>query len=192
MSFLDRVTKAVSETVDRGKKEVDQFRRIQKVKGEIGEAERSIEEARNRIQQVKLRLADTALDLLASGALANPALAVFVEQLATIDKEIDASQALVLEKRAEIDRIKAEDSTPDAGVVATPPRAAASQPAATAPQQPPPPQATPADEPADAPGFPPPLPAAASASIKTCPACGHQVGEKTVFCGECGTKIQAG
>ncbi len=33
MSILDRVTKAVGDAVDRGKREVDQFVRIQKING---------------------------------------------------------------------------------------------------------------------------------------------------------------
>ena len=49
MAFFDKLTKAVSETVDRGKKEVDQFMRIQKVKGDIGREEQAIlDEARGR------------------------------------------------------------------------------------------------------------------------------------------------
>lgn len=44
MSFLDRVTKAVGGVVDRGKQEVDQFMRIQKINGEIGQMEKKIAE----------------------------------------------------------------------------------------------------------------------------------------------------
>ena len=35
MSFLDKVTKVVGDAVDRGKKDLDQFMRIQKVNGKI-------------------------------------------------------------------------------------------------------------------------------------------------------------
>jgi hypothetical protein len=42
MSFLDRVTKAVGDAMDRGKKEVNQFVRIQNVNSQIGDIERKI------------------------------------------------------------------------------------------------------------------------------------------------------
>ena len=43
MSFLDKVTKAVGDVVDKGKKDVDQFLKIQKVNGEIGAMEKKPE-----------------------------------------------------------------------------------------------------------------------------------------------------
>jgi hypothetical protein len=42
MSFFDRVTKAVGDVVDKGKKDVDQFMKIQKINGEIGGMEKKI------------------------------------------------------------------------------------------------------------------------------------------------------
>ena len=50
MSFLDRVTKAVGDVVDRGKQEVGQFVRIQKINGEIGQMEKKITEFKGQIQ----------------------------------------------------------------------------------------------------------------------------------------------
>lgn len=42
MGFFDKVTNAVGDVVDNGKKEADQFRRIQRIKGEIGDMERKV------------------------------------------------------------------------------------------------------------------------------------------------------
>jgi len=49
LSILDRVTKAVGDVVDRGKKEVDQFVRIQKINGQIGHLEKNIGEYNGQI-----------------------------------------------------------------------------------------------------------------------------------------------
>lgn len=195
MSFLDRVTKAVSETVDRGKKEVDQFVRIQKVKGEITAAEKTIDEARNRIQQIKLRLADSTIEMLQAQTLTSPELSTFLDQLGVVDQEIAAQQAVIAKKRDEVEQIKAEDEGPK-----TAPTTAA------APFVAPPPVPTPADAPAgpaavaegsapvaEGPAMPPPLPTAetSAAAARVCPQCGHPVGDKAAFCGECGMKLGA-
>ena len=109
MSFLDRVTKAVSDTVDRGKKEVDQFVRIQKVKGEVGAAESKIGEFKTQILQLKSQIGEKAVEMLRAGTLAAPELQVMREQIDDLDRQIAAEDAVIVEKRAEIEKIKAED-----------------------------------------------------------------------------------
>ena len=71
MAFFDKLTKAVSDTVDRGKKEVDQFMRIQKVKGDIGREEQAIRDAGARAQQVKQEIGDLVIARLKAGTLAD-------------------------------------------------------------------------------------------------------------------------
>jgi hypothetical protein len=173
MSFLDRVTKAVTETVDRGKKEVDEFMRIQKVKGEISEAEKAIEEARNRIQQVKLRLADSTIDMVRSSTLSAAPLQVYLDEIADFERSIAGRQDVIVQKRAEIETIKAETAGP-------------------IPPPPPIPTAAVAPEPAATPIVPPPLPVSpvsAPVASPVCPACGTAVAPGAGFCTECGTKL---
>ena len=69
MSILDRVTKAVGDVVDRGKKEVDQFVRIQKINGQIGDLEKNIGESNGQIQQIKVKIGERAIDMLQAGTL---------------------------------------------------------------------------------------------------------------------------
>ncbi|HEX7486088.1 MAG TPA: hypothetical protein VF332_08045 [Vicinamibacterales bacterium] len=53
MSFLAKVTKAVGDVVNKGKKDVDQFVKIQKINGEIGGIEKQVADLDSRIEQVK-------------------------------------------------------------------------------------------------------------------------------------------
>ena len=69
MSFLDKMAKAVSDTVDRGKKEVDQFMRAQKVKGEISQTEHQIQDASAQVQRVKQEIGEKAIEMVRAGTL---------------------------------------------------------------------------------------------------------------------------
>jgi hypothetical protein len=193
MSFLDKITKAVSDTVDRGKKEVDEFMRIQKVKGEIGEAEARIQEARRQIQQTTLQIGEKALAMVRAGALAEPELQALAEPLTGFERQIDEQNAVIAAKKQEIERIKAEGGAAGVAVPPVPiPTAEVVQPPASPvpPVAPPvPPLPLPAiDETATA---PPPVPGPAVAPARSvCPACGTQVGEGAAFCLECGAKLR--
>ncbi len=110
MSFLDKVTKAVGDAVDKGKKEVDQFVRIQKINGQIGEIERKIAGFRSQIQQTRTEIGERAVDMLRSGALASPDLQALADRIAGIEQQIAAEQAAIAGKKAEIETIKAEDA----------------------------------------------------------------------------------
>jgi len=61
MSFFDKVTKAVGDVVDRGKAEVGQFVRIQKINGEIGEMEKKIAEFKTQIQTATQQAGEKAV-----------------------------------------------------------------------------------------------------------------------------------
>ncbi len=185
MSFLDKVTKAVGDVVDRGKKEVDQFMRVQKINGEISEIERKIAEFRRQTEQIKVEIGAKVLERLPSGTLVAADFQPKASEIARIDAEIASEQARIAEKRAEIERIKAEDHVP------------APPPAAVAPVEPPPAVHEPASalaEPAvtaapletEAPAAPGP---ATQPGPSVCPACGKPIGEDAAFCGECGTKL---
>lgn len=120
MSFLDRVTKAVSDTVDRGKKEVDQFVRIQKVKGEIGAAETKIAEFKTQIQQIKAQAGEKAMELLRAGTLVAPELHPMREHIDGLIQQIATEDTVIVEKKAKIEKIKAEDEAEKAATVEQP------------------------------------------------------------------------
>ena len=109
MSFFDKVTKAVGDVVDRGKAELDQFKRIQKINGEIGEMEKTIAECNSQIQAATQQAGATAITLVRAGTIASPDLKGFVDQIAGFEKQIAEQSAAVAGKRQEIEAIKAED-----------------------------------------------------------------------------------
>jgi hypothetical protein len=171
MSFLDKVTKAVGDAVDRGKKDLDQYMRIQKINGEISTIESKVVDFRNQIQQAKQEAGAKAIELVKAGSLSCPDLQVFVEKLDSIEQQIAVEQAAIAARKADIEKIKAED-------------AAAHAAAAAAPVAPPPVPAPPSAATVDpGPVVPPPLPRAA-----TCPQCGKPL-TGGAFCTECGAKV---
>ncbi len=171
MSFLDRVTKAVGEAVDRGKKEVDQFVRIQKINGQIGDCEKKIGESKAQIQQAKLEIGEKAVEMLRAGTLASPEMLALLERITGFDQQIAAEEAAIAEKRAEIEKIKAEEKSEKAPGAASPEPQAAMPPAADA--------------------GPPTPPAGPVGTVpgRFCPQCGTPVGGGGAFCAHCGAKL---
>lgn len=177
MGFFDKVTKAVGDVVDKGKKDIDQFMRIQKINGEINAIEAKVAGLKAEIQQNSQEAGQKAIALVRAGGLSSPDLQVFADKLAGIEQQIAAEQAAILAKKADIERIKAEDAAQAAPPPPVPAPAAAA-PTALPPLPAPPPAA-------DVPAGPivPPLPTAAS----TCPQCGKPL-TGGAFCTECGAK----
>lgn len=181
MSFFDKVTRAVGDAVDKGKKDLDQFMRIQKVNGEIGAIESKVAELRNQVQQATQEAGAKAIALVKAGSISSSELEVFVERLTTIDQQIAVEQAAIAEKKADIERIKAEHAAEHT----------AAAPAMAAPVVPPP-----------VPVAPPPLPSSPSRqsvaptpavpplpqSATTCQQCGKPL-TGGAFCTECGAKV---
>jgi septal ring factor EnvC (AmiA/AmiB activator) len=166
MSFLDKVTKAVGDVVDKGKKDVDQFVRIQKINSEIRGIERTVADLQNQIEQAKQAAGEKAIELLRSGALVSPPLQPFVEQVQRFEGQISAERAAIAAKEADIARIKAEHEAEHG--TATPP-------APTATSVPP-----------AAPVVPPPIPGTAT-EAKACAQCGAPL-TGGAFCPQCGAK----
>ena len=162
MSFLDRVTKAVGGVVDRGKQEVDQFMRIQKINGEIGQMEKKIADFKSQIQTATKQAGEQAIALVRAGTIASPDLTAFVDQITMAEQQIAAEEAAVAGKKKEIEAIKAEDE------------AAAATPAGEAPAVPP----VPASQ----------APAAPAASARFCSGCGASIAGAGAFCPQCGAK----
>ncbi len=109
MSILDRVTKAVGDVVDRGKKEVDQFVRIQRINGQISEIEKRIGACRAQIQQAKLGMGEIALGMIRAGTLNSSEMSPMVDQINANEQQIASEETQIAGKREEIEKIKAED-----------------------------------------------------------------------------------
>jgi hypothetical protein len=169
MGFLDKVTKAVGDVVDKGKKDVDQFLKIQKLNGEIGGFEKQIEGFRAQIDEATKQAGIKAIELLRAGTIASPDLQAFVDQIVGFEKQIAVEQSNIAAKKEEIERVKAEHEA-EHGAAAAPPVPAASDAAPVA-------------------VAPPPLPTAApAAAAKFCPKCGAKI-TGGAFCGECGARL---
>jgi chromosome segregation ATPase len=162
MSILDRVTKVVGDVVDRGKKEVDQFVRIQKINSQIGDLEKSILECNGQIQQSKIKIGEMTLEMLQAGTLSSPEIKALADQIVESQKQISSFNDEIGQRKAEIERVRAEGKSTDqtSPVVAEP---------SVAPPPPPPPPPPPAPE-------------------RCCPQCGTRAGAGG-FCSECGAKL---
>jgi hypothetical protein len=179
MGFLDKVTKAVGDVVDKGKKDVDQFLKIQKLNGEVSGFERKIEGLKAQIDDATKRAGAKAIELLRAGAIASPELQAFVAEIAGVEEQVKLEQDKIAATRAEIERVKAEHDAEHAAAAGTVPPPPA-PPAVAEPVAPPPLPAA-----AVAPAPPPP---AAAVGPKFCPQCGAKA-PTGAFCGECGAKL---
>ncbi len=164
MSFLDKVSKAVGDVVDKGKKDVEQFVKIQKINSEIGGMERKITDLEHQIEEAKQAAGDRAIELLRSGTIASPELQPFVDQVREFEGRIEAERAAIAARRSDIERIKAEHQAEhEAG--------------------------TPVDSPPPLPDAPVPPPAETAAEGRVCAQCGAKVTTTGNFCPECGAKL---
>jgi hypothetical protein len=114
MSILDRVTKAVGDVVDRGKKEVDQFVRIQKINSHVGGLEKKIGESKGRIQLAKVHIGDLAIEMLRAGTLTSPEMTAILDQITEIEQQIRSLESEIGLKKAEIESIRAEGAASQA------------------------------------------------------------------------------
>ncbi len=108
MSFLDKVSKAVGDAVDKGKKDVGQFVKIQKINSEIGSIEKRIAEFERQIEQAKQAAGGKAIELIRSSALLSPELQPFADQVRGFEVRIDAERAAIVARQSDIERIRAE------------------------------------------------------------------------------------
>lgn len=168
MSFLDRISKAVSEGVDKAakavsegvdkaKREADRMSRISHIRGEIRDLEKEVAGKETQIQAAKVQLGEKAMAMLKAGTLADPELQGFSDSVAGFEQEIAVHRAAIAEKEAAIEAIRAEGQE-------------AGEPVAE-------PEETPAEEEAVT-GAP-------------CPQCGTIVPEGGSFCPACGARIES-
>lgn len=132
MSLFDKVTKAVTGAVDKGKAEVDQFMRIQKINGEISEIEKGINGLKEQIQTATKLAGEKAVAMAKAGEITVPDLKTFADQITGFEKDVAAHEAAIAEKKKAIEAIKAEDEAPKApaAVPEVPPVPEAAAPAA--------------------------------------------------------------
>jgi hypothetical protein len=163
MGFFDKVSKAVGGAVDKTKREADQFMRIQRIKGEIGEMERKIAGFTTEIGQAKADAGAKAIAMVRAGTLNAADLQPLADRVIVLEQQIEAEQLAITGKRADIEKIKAEDDVQPA-VVPPPAQTVVPPPAETIvppPVEPavPPPIEPPVVPPADEPDVvPPPIP----------------------------------
>lgn len=112
MSIFDKVTKAVGDAVDKGKAEVDQFTRIHKINGEIGDMEKKIADLKDQIAAATKAAGEKALELVTAGTLVSPDLRRFVDQIAGFGRDITSQETAIAGKKKDIEAIKAEDEKP--------------------------------------------------------------------------------
>jgi hypothetical protein len=134
--------------------------RIQKVNSQIGDSEKKINQSRAQIQQTMLKIGERAAEMLRAGTLASPEMQALLDQITGIEQQIAAEEAAIVEKRAEIEKIKAEANTEKSAGAAT------------------------VEPPA-----PPLVPAAAAPAGRFCPQCGTPAGGSGAFCTQCGAKL---
>ena len=108
MSFLDTIGKAVGDVVDKGKKDVEQFVKIQKINSEIGGMEKKIRDCERQIEQAKQAAGARVIELVRSQALVLPEVQPFVDQVRGFEDQVEAERAAIAAKRADIERVKAE------------------------------------------------------------------------------------
>ncbi len=120
MSFLDRVGKAISETAAKAKQELDQMARINRIKGEIRDLEKKIEDFRTQIRAAQLQAGEKALEMLRSGVLQSDELQPFADEIARLEQEIAACQEEIAQKEKAIEAIKAESAAPAPAAPAEP------------------------------------------------------------------------
>jgi hypothetical protein len=108
MSIFDRVTKAVGDVVDRGKKEVDQFVKIQKINSQIGDLEKKIGESKGQIQLSKVKIGDAAIEMLRAGMLASPEMTALLDKITGIEQQISSLESEIGLKKMEIESVRAE------------------------------------------------------------------------------------
>jgi hypothetical protein len=159
MNFLDNLSKAISQGVDRAKFEADKFQRTTRLQNEISELKKQIDLKR-------MEFGDRALELYKAGQFQSAT-------LGEILRGMEALQASTTLKEEELKTAQAEvfvEPTPSAGVQAQQVPISTEPPASYT----------------SAPSAQNPTPAAGT---KACPNCRFQMPASAMFCPNCGTRL---
>jgi zinc-ribbon domain len=173
MSFLDNLTKKVSQGVERAKFEADKIQRTLRLESELGDLKKQLDGKR-------LEFGDRALELYRAGMIQSPT-------LGSILREIEAFQQKNTLKEEELKIAQAEQFVEPGG---TAPVTAQSVPVSVEPPTPsytPPP--APSYTPSPAPTYTPPPAPVSTTGTKDCPNCQFQMPTTAVFCPNCGMRV---
>jgi zinc-ribbon domain len=172
MSFLDNLTKKVSQGVERAKFEADKIQRTLKLENELGELKKHVDNKR-------LEFGDRALELYRAGMIQSPT-------LGSILREIEGFQQKTTLKEEELKLAQAEQFVePGNSPMPTAQSVPVSVEPAAAPGYTPP---APSYTPPPAPSYTPPA-AATQSGTKNCPNCQFEMPTTAVFCPNCGMRI---
>ncbi|MDZ4721278.1 MAG: zinc-ribbon domain-containing protein [Roseiflexaceae bacterium] len=177
MSFLDNITKRVTQGVERAKFEADKIQRTLKMEAELGDLKKQLDGKR-------LEFGDRALELYRAGMIQSPTLGAIL-------REIEAFQQKLTLKEEEL-KIAQSDQFTEPRVIPPAPTAQHVPVSVEAPvaQAAPPPSTYNPQPPTY--NSPPPVVQPTSApqsSTKSCPNCQFQMPSTAVFCPSCGTRV---
>ncbi len=168
MSFLDNLTKRVSQGVERARFEADKIQRTLRLESELGDLKKQLDGKR-------LEFGDRALELYRAGMIQSPT-------LGSILREIEAFQQKSTLKEEELKIAQGEQFVEPAGAAPTP--SAQHVPVSVEPATPPsytPPSYTPPPT--------PPATSAAQVGTKSCPNCQYEMPTTAAFCPNCGMRV---
>jgi hypothetical protein len=182
MSFLDNLTKKVSQGVERAKFEADKIQRTLRLESELGDLKKQLDGKR-------LEFGDRALELYRAGMIQSPT-------LGSILREIEAFQQKTTLKEEELKIAQAEQFVEPGG---TAPVTAQQVPVSVEPNTPTPsytpppatytPPLTPSYTPPPAPSYTPPPAPVSTSGTRDCPNCQFQMPTTAVFCPNCGMRV---
>lgn len=167
MSFLDNITKRVSQGVERAKFEADKIQRTLRLESELGDLKKQLDGKR-------LEFGDRALELYRAGMIQSPT-------LGSILREIEAFQQKTTLKEEELKIAQADQfaEPPSAVTPSTMNVPVSVEPSAAPPSYippsytPPPPTSAPTGQP----------------GIKSCPNCQFEMPATAAFCPNCGMRV---
>jgi hypothetical protein len=171
MSFLDNISKKISEGVERAKFEAEKLQRTVALQNELGELKRQLDGRR-------MEFGDRALELYKAGKIQSPTLGEILRAMEQLQVSIT---------------LKEEELKISQGNNYVEPQQPAAPRAQDVPVSVDPPRANVPPEPPSAAGGPPPAQArpGSAPGTKVCPNCSFQMPATAVFCPNCGLRIAA-
>jgi hypothetical protein len=161
MSFLDNLTKRVSQSVERAKFEAEKIQRTLRLESELGDLKKQLDGKR-------LEFGDRALELYRAGMIQSPTLGSILRDIETFYQKVTVKEEEL--KIAQAEQFVEPNAPP-------PPPPAQYVPVSVEPSATQPPPST------------PPPAAPAQAGTKPCPNCQFQMPATSVFCPSCGTRV---
>jgi hypothetical protein len=170
MDFLDKLSKTVSQGIDRARFEADKFQKTSRIQGELNDLKKTLD---SRMIELGYR----AYDLFRAGKITSPSVAELARAIDEIRSELVVKEEELKEAQDWI-YIEPEDQS-------------------ETPAAPPPVQNIPVERESSPPAPVPPPPHESSAPsyshaqprTKVCPACGFEMPGRARFCPRCGHHV---